>query len=1735
MTKLLPYEGMNLDHDETLIKPSQAKFIKGLQDIVGQNPLSGSQSDNGYVFTPTPNPVPYAVDLPPGDNYSVGFHEHKEKGHGYVFVYNSEGDHSIYRIRGKERVCEKVLQSRCLNFQFKPEHFIKSPGRCTVVSSTRLTPDGQLEDVDYLIFSDYYNENRFICVQDAIETGGFNSEVFPFFASSDADCSPCTYISLAVKKPAGLISFSPVPRLSEGDEGFQEDKAKPNLLNYNGWQFVSREIDVWGRESEYSDVSDLYYNTSIANNRSLKLRVNAGCPIVSKIEILIRYNKSDWYLFETIYKYPPKPQKKWYELEIDPALNYNSSTNEVEYIFSADKVRLPVDQKVVSRVTNPIPLKSSTVFPVNRQIALGRNLRGYNPLSLGELAKAKYSVTPPYANSYCDGSRKIAIYAILYNPYDAQIARLRTHEGNMVFGIGNCYGARDSNPFMYGQVLPKDQEGIIGYLVGTGKRAISTQWKRNATTGEMQEIGAHGEIEGGWFAVQKWEFTAIPGKYVFRIASHKASLLDDYEKTSTKFVGLGTYDGRVTNRGTEIIIDCCGQDVDLINSPAIIYDASHAGKGCGVVDRTGLVEGYLYESEKEKIPIEAAQIDSSADYRLYYTDHNGYYFAFDLSKGVRAKLLGYKDCNPSAQLAETRETYDSPGAFYRDEKLYAYRGELLYPKKDRYLIKGKVTLCDHPETGVPGALVVLTNGGTGVTNSQGQFVISAHRKGGTLNQREETIIFSQRGAVQLLACGSSCNYCFPQVTCRAPVCGPEDSTVEVTGVTARINGYDKKGPTMGGRYLIGFSMEDWAGRSTFVQTAENHFVNIPSLQQTGMWDFSRVLYDISAITFPLWVKNINFYCANLSEKEYLMWAIDRVELIDVTGKPNSSSPAFMRLYYEGLREYNKQNNFSTNTAWDFLTPTEVQEVVMGDEIEIVANGDGKIFSEHLRFLVSYDKAGKYIQIEYDSRLKDLTEGALVKLLRPRLAQDQQFFFMLPKKVKVKGGIAQEPIGEIPIVDSYLVNRQIPVPVEIKKIEIDDEGNEIETSEIDNELRSFPFPFMHHSPSDLWGDHLNNFGRVSGRNRDEKQRLLRTEIMVSGVLSLTGTANGLPFFTDEKAVVFDEQEWGGITLCVVGVGIVVVWCELRNFISSFDDNRVYANSDGGLTANSGQIFSRPERRGGSQYGLQMPFLNTLQEMRGVIGIVDAAKEAVVVHDFSSCVDITEELGIRGWLSDKIKGLLPNKYLHAGYDPKRGEYLLSDAYLGTRNTVLVCPVDYTLQDRLCVKISSTPATPPTGNGGSPGIASSEGLGNVLWGEKGAYIMKEGFQLNGSGQALYHLTTPHFWLNGDAPGVGANTTYGKVNETAVWVQGSVNGAPYNESIGFSRKFNVPVSKRYYVGLAGDNTYSLKLNGVSLLENVLSISSPAVGSNFRAFMIYPVDLIAGDNFIEMTAINISGPEVNPGALCAEIYDNTAEEIANATSNQALTILFSTKNMVGQPFDVGETIGYKCPPGWALSVEDGVYQCKMFETVNPVVVDDSTTDDQIGYHFNGLPQPNPLQSETIVLSLERKIAKRFEFFVPEYFGAIESDSGGRQLISFVDAGPWRHNDKSAGYGMVYYKESTWYMTLVANAGPDVTKLFFSQNLLVKDAIPYSDFILTERGQRSYLMPFWWEKIDDTWWADFKCAVNSIKDENIEKETTDNALLDGDPLSGRWLLVRYRGKGEVRYFELMGAVIHPSG
>lgn len=233
-------------------------------------------------------------------------------------------------------------------------------------------------------------------------------------------------------------------------------------------------------------------------------------------------------------------------------------------------------------------------------------------------------------------------------------------------------------------------------------------------------------------------------------------------------------------------------------------------------------------------------------------------------------------------------------------------------------------------------------------------------------------------------------------------------------------------------------------------------------------------------------------------------------------------------------------------------------------------------------------------------------------------------------------------------------------------------------------------------------------------------------------------------------------------------------------------------------------------------------------------------------------------------------------------------------------------------------------------------------------GTKIYNPGYSFSGDG--AYQLLTSTYWI-------GNNFCQGPMNRCAFWVNTSLPApagvimaktskdsllrintskaeavpsclgrtGTYGRWLGYTYNYTTTVPKTLYVGIGSDNRFQFKINGTQVV-----FRNTDVENNFNYWNVYPVCLNPGTYTLEFLGYN-RFDEVGMGAFGAEVYDNTLAQLQSATSDANLTILYSTRNVIGQNVEVGDGIGYTAPAGYfVMKNTSGQYVAKQVNAVAP-------------------------------------------------------------------------------------------------------------------------------------------------------------------------------------------------------------
>lgn len=210
---------VNTDLSENYFDEFTAKFLKNVTTGVGTSDINGSATsgqNTGALKPLQSNEIYCDLENEPdaGQNICVGARGFPEVNRVYVFAWNPNNNHFIYRINGDTRSCEMVKIDPCFNFQLDPKYFIHDAG-CWLEVFTLVDPETDEKLVkEELYWTDGFNYQGYLRPQDCIDTNGFDEVLYPYF---QGDYDRCNALRMGVPTPKDCIQIEeiPVPELYE--------------------------------------------------------------------------------------------------------------------------------------------------------------------------------------------------------------------------------------------------------------------------------------------------------------------------------------------------------------------------------------------------------------------------------------------------------------------------------------------------------------------------------------------------------------------------------------------------------------------------------------------------------------------------------------------------------------------------------------------------------------------------------------------------------------------------------------------------------------------------------------------------------------------------------------------------------------------------------------------------------------------------------------------------------------------------------------------------------------------------------------------------------------------------------------------------------------------------------------------------------------------------------------------------------------------------------------------------------------------------------------------------------------------------------------------------------------------------------------------------------------------------------------------------------------------------------
>lgn len=603
--KLLKSKPTYVDTDTADIRigPGASRYLKNYRNNFNKNP-SGTEGGNFGVATPLQSTLQtVVVNLPVGTNRKCGGDEFVETNEYIYCNWNSNGFHGIYKINGKDLTCDLIIVDPLLNFSQDPRYYIS--GDRIALKVIYITDEFGNKTIfeKFLLFTDKNNWQRWINIQAAIATAGFNEINFPYFKTQYPFYDRNELIEYAPRPPLLPPVLTEIPFTLS-------DSGKTNHLLKTATQLAYNYQNTDGRPTALSAYSEPYYQIESACNinnqgipRGLSAKLYAGGPLVEKINIYVKNCNSDFVLYDTIFKYDTCGANDpdiigtsyWKRTNPFSGLNYDPETNTIEYQYYGDKESIPFDNSPLGDTyfQTSLPIKSNALADAGDAIMMGNNLKFYNNFDCKTIDNIKLSVTEADQTNICQPKTvKISCYAYIGEQGHANqvvwCANATTDTKRRFGGI--AYNTFPANPLnlnvgftdKYNLYLG-DKDGFIGYLAGTPYFAVGQQYIVDSN-GNLTYVGVINDnnitqvasitetlIAGGYF-IQKFDFVVPAGNYIFRLGGHNTAISGQYQLSSTyayytcrheQILFLWNNNILPNNNTKEFEIKACDGDIDL--------------------------------------------------------------------------------------------------------------------------------------------------------------------------------------------------------------------------------------------------------------------------------------------------------------------------------------------------------------------------------------------------------------------------------------------------------------------------------------------------------------------------------------------------------------------------------------------------------------------------------------------------------------------------------------------------------------------------------------------------------------------------------------------------------------------------------------------------------------------------------------------------------------------------------------------------------------------------------------------------------------------------------------------------------------------------------------------------------------------------------------------------------------------------------------------------------------------
>ena len=586
---LLP-QYLNLDTAYEKLSPVESPFIKGLEWGINSNPdiaigasNPSGEGQNSFIVTPSRSNVAIpGVVLPDGFNKNVGAFESTTTQELYWMNYNSKGNHGVYVFNANSAEWKKVIVDPKLNFSDDPTAFMAEH---RVTLRVRKDADGNVFE-KYLLITDGNSNHKWIDVIAAIETDGFNANLYPYWNLQPPHFDREELFEWAVRSPMYAPKAFVLPNTIQ-------EKGKPNKMAGAAFEFCFQDIFTDGRETLTSPfslpviikTSDFLSNPDLLPKR-IQVDMYAGSPKLEKRNVYVRRTKvssdstidtpfGDWYLYDTIYKFSDSGNnspsliggKYWLRTNGWANYSYNPALNTISYIFDNSKIGTIVSQELFTRLNNDMPQLSVAMSDLGDSVQLCNNRNGFDNIPQSILNKFSCSYNELSNGSCSQPLREIKLYVYAGrergNAPFQNSSRIRGIWGSQLgYYNGDDTQMRFGGMWMKDKVIFSldeskyfdldfaDKDGFRCYLKGTPFYS-DCEWhicksdfslekiehKINVANDQDQQLITNA-IKAGSFFVGVFTFNVPAGRYIATLGRHNVASSGDYRNESTYIMGI---------------------------------------------------------------------------------------------------------------------------------------------------------------------------------------------------------------------------------------------------------------------------------------------------------------------------------------------------------------------------------------------------------------------------------------------------------------------------------------------------------------------------------------------------------------------------------------------------------------------------------------------------------------------------------------------------------------------------------------------------------------------------------------------------------------------------------------------------------------------------------------------------------------------------------------------------------------------------------------------------------------------------------------------------------------------------------------------------------------------------------------------------------------------------------------------------------------------------------------------